>query len=251
MDNEKIIFEEGAHKCVMFSFDDESHEDSYLSVNQFLIVQNGDAILIDPGSEAVFDEMLDAVSRHVEIDKIKFVFFSHQDPDVSGSIAQWSIATNAKFITSALWVRFMSHYGFSDMSRIMALPDKGAKLNFGDQYIKFIPSHFLHSPGNFSVYDSRSKILFSGDIGAAVVASVSGVKEVNSFEEHRPHLEGFHKRYMASNKVCRKWVELVRKYPVDIIAPQHGYLFHDKNVEEFLNWFENLECGFDNIDLIF
>ncbi len=92
---------------------------------------------------------------------MKFIFFSHQDPDVSGSIAQWAISTKAKFIMSGLWVRFMSHYGFMEMSRVMNLSDHGAKLKFGDEYLKFVPAHFLHSPGNFSLYDSKSKIVFS------------------------------------------------------------------------------------------
>ena len=113
MDNkEKILYDDGIHKCVMFSFDDESHEDSFLSVNQYLIVQNGVGVLIDPGSEAIFDELYDAVSRHVEIENIKFVFLSHQDPDVSASITQWAISTKARFIMPSIWVRFMSHYGF-------------------------------------------------------------------------------------------------------------------------------------------
>lgn len=209
--NEKILYDDGHHKCVMFSFDDESHEDSFLSVNQYLIVQNGVGVLIDPGSEAIFNELYEAVSKHVEIDKIKFIFMSHQDPDVSGSITQWGVSTPAKFIMSGLWVRFMSHYGFMDMGRIMALPDHGAKLNFGNDYLKFVPAHFLHSPGNFSLYDSRSKIVFSGDIGAAVVPSPESYKHVENFEEHEEFLYGFHKRYMGSNKLCRAWVGLVEE----------------------------------------
>lgn len=248
MDNEKIIYEDKNHKCVMFSFDDESHEDSYLSVNQYLIVQNNQGVLIDPGSEAVFNEMLEAVSNHIDIENIKLIFFSHQDPDVSGSIAQWSISTSATFVLSKLWVRFMSHYGFSDMSRIKPLPDDGAKVSFGDDHLKFIPSHFLHSPGNFSLYDSRSEIVFSGDIGAAVLPSVEGVKTVKSFENHLEYLEAFHTRYMASNKACKNWVKKVKKYPVKMIAPQHGYLFEENTVDEFLNWFDNLKCGTDIIN---
>jgi len=199
MDNrEKILYDDGRHKCVMFAFDDESHEDSFLSVNQYLIVQNGVGVLVDPGSEAIFDELYDAVSKYVDIKNIKFIFFSHQDPDVSGSIAQWAISTKAKFIMPSLWVRFMSHYGFMEMSRVMSLPDHGAKLKFGDEYLKFVPAHFLHSPGNFSLYDSKSKIVFSGDIGAAVVNAPSDYKHVKNFEEHIDNLHGFHKRYMGS-----------------------------------------------------
>jgi len=250
-DKTKILYDDGHHKCVMFSFDDESHEDSFLSVNQYLIVQNGAGVLIDPGSEAIFDELYEAVSEHVQVDDIKFVFFSHQDPDVSGSIAQWALVTKARFIMSSLWVRFMSHYGFMEMSRVISLPDHGAKLNFGEDYLKFVPAHFLHSPGNFSLYDSKSKIVFSGDIGAAIVQTPDGYKKVTSFDEHKEHLEGFHKRYMGSNKLCRAWVSQVRKLDVDTIAPQHGLIFEGEDSAKFLAWLEELECGSDLIDELY
>ena len=248
---EKILFDDGTHKCVMFSFDDESHEDSFLSVNQYLIVQNGAGILIDPGSEAIFDELYDAVSLHVDIQNIKFIFLSHQDPDVAGSIAQWAVSTKAKFIMSSLWVRFMSHYGFMEMSRVMALADGGAKLKFGKDYLQFVPAHFLHSPGNFTLYDSKSKIAFSGDIGAAVVSSPQGYKKVESFEEHKEHLQGFHKRYMGSNKLCRAWVQKIQKLQVDVIAPQHGLIFEDENVQNFLEWLKELQCGSDFMEELY
>ncbi|MFA6138042.1 MAG: MBL fold metallo-hydrolase [Sulfurimonas sp.] len=243
--NEKILFDDGSHKCVMFSFDDESHEDSFLSVNQYLIVQDGMGVLLDPGSEAIFDELYNAVSQHLEIENIKYIFLSHQDPDVSGSIAQWSISTKAKFIMSGLWVRFMSHYGFMDMDRVMPLSDHGAKLKFAEEYLKFIPAHFLHSPGNFSLYDSRSKILFSGDIGAAVVPSPLSYKHVENFQQHAEYLLAFHKRYMGSNKLCRAWASHVEKLDVNIIAPQHGLIFEGENVKLFLEWIKELKCGSD------
>jgi len=252
MDNrEKVLYEDATHKCVMFSFDDESHEDAYLSVNQYLIVQNGAGVLVDPGSEAIFDELYDAVSRHVEIDNIKFIFFSHQDPDVSGSIAQWAISTKAKFIMSALWVRFMSHYGFMEMDRVMALADQGAKLKFGKEYLQFVPAHFLHSPGNFTLYDSKSKIIFSGDIGAAVVSAPDDYKHVQNFEEHKEHLHSFHKRYMGSNLLCRAWVSKIEQLDVNMIAPQHGLIFEGEDVKAFLGWLKELKCGSDYLSELY
>lgn len=252
MDNkEKILYDDGQHKCVMFSFDDETHEDSFLSVNQYLIVQGDFAILIDPGSEAIFDELYDAVSLHVEMENIKYIFFSHQDPDVSGSIGQWAATTTAKFIMSSLWVRFMSHYGFMEMNRVMSLKDHGARLKFGGNYLQFIPAHFLHSPGNFSLYDTKSKILFSGDIGAAVVNAPTDYKHVKDFEEHKEHLLGFHKRYMGSNKLCRAWVKRVETLEVTMIAPQHGLIFEDEDVQLFLEWLSELKCGSDYMDELY
>jgi len=114
----------------------------------------------------------------------------------------------------------------------------------------FIPAHFLHSTGNFSCYDTASKILFSGDIGAAVFQKDTYVF-VDDFNEHLKIMEPFHKRYMASNIVCKKWVSLVSKYDIKMIAPQHGAIFDKENVKKFLNWLSELKCGVDIIDQIY
>lgn len=251
MKNETLLFDDGHHKCVMFSLEDEDHQEHSLSVNQFLIIQGDSAVLIDPGSGGIFGELYDAVSRHIDPQKIKFVFFSHQDPDVAGAIAEWSVATSAKLVMSQLWTRFMGHYGLMDMDRIVALEDHGARIRFGNDFLQFIPAHFLHSPGNFSLYDSRSKILFSGDIGAAILSPQNLNKRVDDFEEHRPFLEGFHSRYMASNLFCRAWVKCVRRHEVETIAPQHGSLFSGEMAEKFLEWFENVEGGLEQCDKLY
>lgn len=251
MENKTLLYDDGIHKCVMFSLEDEEQEHNTLSVNQFLLIQNESAILIDPGSGSIFSELYDAVSGYIDPEKIKYIFFSHQDPDVAGSIAEWSIATSAKLVMSQLWVRFMSHYGLADLSRIIPLPDHGARIGFNNDYLQFVPAHFLHSPGNFSLYDSRSKILFSGDIGAAILSPQNLNKKVEDFEEHRLHLESFHRRYMASNLFCRAWVREVRRYDIQTIAPQHGSLFQGEYVEPFLKWFEALECAEERIAEIY
>lgn len=251
MKKETMLFDDGVHRCIMFSLEDEEQEQNALSVNQFLIIQGESAILIDPGSGSIFSELYEAVERHIDPQKIKYIFFSHQDPDVAGAIAEWSVATTAKLIISALWTRFMSHYGLVDSSRLIALPDHGGRIPFKNDYIQFIPAHFLHSPGNFSLYDSRSKIVFSGDIGAAILSPQNLNKEVDDFESHRPFLESFHRRYMASNAFCRAWVKEVRRHEVDIIAPQHGSLFRGEDAAAFLSWFEELECALENLETIY
>ena len=248
---EKVLYDDGIHKCVMFSFDDETYEESFLSVNQYLIVHNGLGVLIDPGSEVIFYQLLEAVAKYVDVENIKYIFYSHQDPDVSGSVSQWAVSTPARFIISSLWVRFLSHYGFMDMGRVIPLEDCGTKLEFDKEYIEFVPAHFLHSPGNFSVYDSKSKIVFSGDIGAAVVNTASDYKHVIDFNEYKEHLYGFHKRYMGSNKLCRAWVSKIQKLDVNVIAPQHGLVFEHKSVGLFLNWLKELKCGSDYMDTLY
>jgi flavorubredoxin len=251
MNKETLLYEDGVHKCVMFSLEDEDQAENSLSVNQFLIIQGDSAIVIDPGSGSIFSELYEAIGRHIDPLKIKYIFFSHQDPDVAGAIAEWSVATSAKLIISGLWTRFMSHYGLTDSSRIIALPDHGGRIPFKEGYVQFIPAHFLHSPGNFSLYDSRSKIVFSGDIGAAILSPQNLNKQVDDFESHRPFLESFHQRYMAANAFCRAWVREVKRYEVEMIAPQHGSLFRGPDAAAFLEWFENVEGGLEHLDDIY
>ncbi len=248
MQDEQIIYEDEEHKCIIFSFDNEENEESFLAVNQYLIIQNSSAILIDPGSLSSYDELYDRVSKYIEIEKLKYIFYSHQDPDVAGSIGKWSVSCGARQIVSKQWMRFMSHYGLMNYNRVFPLEDKGAKINFGKEYLQFIPAHFLHSPANFSLYDSRSKILFSGDIGASITKNYGANTQDVKFEDIKETLLGFHERYMAGNRFCKAWVKKVREHDVQTLAPQHGSLLRGEDCQKFLSWFEELECGGDLID---
>jgi flavorubredoxin len=113
--------------------------------------------------------------------------------------------------------------------------------------IKAIPAHFLHSVGNFHFYDPISKILFSGDVGASLVDE-HPERPVRDFDKHIPKMQGFHQRYMVSNKVCRLWANMIRGLDVEMIVPQHGRPFKGPEmIERFLDWFEELECGIDTL----
>ncbi|MBE0492487.1 MAG: MBL fold metallo-hydrolase [Sulfurospirillum sp.] len=248
MENENILFDDGIHKCISFHFDDENMCESFLGVNQYLIIHKNKAILLDPGSKDMFDVLVEAINRHISIDKLEYIFFSHQDPDVADSIASCAVATPAKLLLPSIWTRFMSHYGLLDMSRILPLYDKGVSIDLEDTSLEIIPAHFLHSPGNFSLYDAYAKILFSGDIGASISPFYSQQKYVEDFERMQPFLEEFHTRYMAGNIFCKAWVESVRGYDIEFIAPQHGNIFNKQTSQEFLAWFETLRCGGDLIE---
>ena len=153
-------------------------------------------------------------------------------------------------VMQKLWERFLPHLLPGYMSpksdgRIVSIPDEGGIVPFGDSEIIAIPAHFLHSVGNFHFYDPISKILFSGDVGASIINNVHE-KPVENFSEHVQTMEGFHKRYMVSNKACRHWSKMIREMDIDMIVPQHGRPFKgNKIINQFLDWFQELECGID------
>ncbi|MDC7227126.1 MAG: MBL fold metallo-hydrolase [Spirochaetales bacterium] len=249
--NGKVLFEADSHQFIWLGADEEE-EQGVVQTNQYLIINNGRGTLVDPGGIHLFSRVVALVSRYIDLDKIDNIFFSHQDPDVSSGIALWLGVTGAKIYISELWIRFIPHFGIIDDSRIVGIEalNGSLKLSSGNE-LKLIPSHFLHSCGNYSFYDPISKTLFTGDIGAAVFPSNGQYLFVEDFNKHLEIMEGFHKRYMTSNVVIKKWLSKISNLDVKLIAPQHGALFKDENVDNFLNWFSELRCGIDIIDSIY
>lgn len=247
----KILYEDANHKFIWLGAETKYRKGAVQTM-QYLIISNGRGVLLDPGGVHLFSQVVTAVSRFISVDKIDMIFFSHQDPDVSSGIALWLGVTQAKIYISSLWIRFMPHFGIVDISRMISIPDKGMTISLSSgNNLRCIPSHFMHSPGQFSLFDERSRILFTGDIGAAVFEEGEEVLFVEDFKKHIPLIEGFHTRYMASNKVVKRWVDTVRLLNPAIIAPQHGAVYTEEKVDMFLNWLSQLQCGTDYIEKLF
>ena len=61
-------------------------------------------------------------------------------------------------------------------------------------------------------------------------------------------MEGFHRRYMVSNKVLRLWVAMARQLDISLIVPQHGAPIMGKAIPQFFDWLDVLMCGVDLMD---
>lgn len=244
----KVLFEKDDYKFIWLGWDEKS-DIEIVQTNQYLVLSKNEGFLLDPGGVHLFSKVVATASKFIDFSNITKIFFSHQDPDVSSGIAMWLGITKATVYISGLWTRFVPHFGIFDQSRIIGIPDKGTTLKFenGKELI-VLPAHFLHSTGNFIIYDPTSKILFSGDIGAAVFPKNDKYLFVDNFDKHLTYMEGFHRRYMTSNRACKKFVEMISKYEIQMIAPQHGAIFRGENVKKFLDFLYNLDCGVDLID---
>ncbi len=245
--NGRVLYQTQNHSFIWLGAE-EKYRKGVIQTMQYLIIDNGRGILLDPGGVHLFSRVVASVSRFISIDKIDAIFYSHQDPDVSSGIALWLGVTSAKVYISELWTRFLPHFGIVDSSRVLPIPDRGMKLAVGSAEYQCVPSHFMHSPGQFSLFDPISGILFTGDIGAAVFPEGGERLFVEDFDSHLPLIAGFHERYMASNAATRRWCDAVRRLGPAMIAPQHGAVYKDKPLEQFLDWLSRLKCGIDLMD---
>lgn len=225
----------------MFGRDPDKPE-KIIDTNQYLMVSHGDALLMDPGGLELFPAMLAAVVNIVELDAVRNVFASHQDPDIISSLGLWDgCLPQATLHSPWLWEGFLRHFGMENM-HYNALPDGGEVLKLGGREVEFVPAHYLHSSGNFHVYDPHSKVLMSGDVGASLEPGSPGLF-VENFHDHCQYMEGFHQRWMPSNRAKQDWINRVRQLDVQMMCPQHGRVFVGDQVPAFLDWFERLSVG--------
>lgn len=234
------LFDE-AHQWYVFGRDPEKPE-KIIDTNQYMIADGPHVLLIDPGGIELFASMLTSVLKLVDAEHITDLFASHQDPDIISSLGMWDqVLPKAILHGPWMWESFLRHFGMENIT-YDGIPDEGATFKLGQTELQFVPAHYLHSSGNFHVYDPRAKIYFSGDIGAALEPGQPSLF-VEDFNAHVAFMEGFHRRWMPSNRAKDEWIARVRKLDIEVLAPQHGRIFRGDDVGRFLDWFEKLEVG--------
>jgi len=221
---------------------DKNRKDYLIDTNQYLVEDNGKGLLTDPGGLEIFPEYISILSKDIDMERLEAIFASHQDPDIVSSLSLWlEVCPQLKTYVPSTWSLFIPHFGGG--SSLTSIPDAGINIPLGSSDLVAIPAHYVHSSGNFSLYDPALKVLFSGDIGAALLPKDDAKIFVEDFDSHVQFMEGFHKRWMPSNRAKNDWVRRVRELDVTMMCPQHGCIFRGDDVKRFLDWFEALEVG--------
>lgn len=244
-----VLFDHPTHRCVVFN--DLVRGDDGIQANQFLVTDGQESALIDPGGALLYTPLSIALSAFVAPRDLTWIVASHQDPDIIGAVDRWLMYTRATVVCSRLWGRFVPHsvphYQQDKLGeeRYLLLPDEGGRIPLGTTHLRALPAHFLHSVGNFSFFDPISRILFSGDVGSSMIGPDVAYAPVADFATHVHRMEGFHRRYMASQRVARFWADMVRRVDPLLIVPQHGLPMDTRTIPSFLDWLSALPCGID------
>ena len=254
----QVLFQNKNHKCVVFEdiMRDSGLKGGDIQSNQFLVIHADaggyeEGLLFDPGGSKLIQTLHKRVTQYLSPNRIKKIVLSHQDPDTGAGATYWMMLgnTNIKIYVSSLWARFIPHFSRTDYTDeiFVPVPDGGMRIDHNGSELILLPAHFLHSPGNFQIYDPVSRILFSGDLGTSFIPGESQFGEVTDFEKHAAYMEGFHRRYISSGRACKLWAHMVRDLDIDIIIPQHGcrYFKGKSMVNAFVSWVEGLQCGVD------
>ncbi len=242
MKNFTWIYQNGDHRWGVIARDP-AKPGHIIDTNEYLITKGNDGMMLDPGGAEIFPVVFTALAKEFDPTQVKVIFASHQDPDIASSLSLWiEVNPQLKCLVSWLWASFVPHYGVG-ADTFLSIPDEGMSFSLGSLPLQLVPAHYLHSSGNFNVYDAKARILFSGDIGAALLPSAATGLYVEDFDAHIRHCEMFHRRWMGSNEAVQRWCERVSKLDIDMMCPQHGAIYRGADVGRFIDWFGSLKVG--------
>lgn len=236
------IFEQGEHVWRVIARDP-GRQSHLIDTNEYVVESSGAALITDPGGQEIFPAVFSALCSDFDPRNLTHVFASHQDPDVISSLALWlEFKPQLRCYASWLWSTFIPHFG-GEHDTIIQMPDEGMPIELGRLVLQAVPAHYLHSSGNLHLYDPVAKILFTGDVGAALLPPDLDGLFVQDFTRHIRYAEGFHRRWMGSAEAKNDWCERTSKLAIELLCPQHGAIYRGADVARFIDWFGSLRVG--------
>jgi flavorubredoxin len=238
----QTIFEQGGHQWAVIARDPDK-PNALIDTNEYLITHSKQSLLTDPGGIEIFPAVFSALAAGCDTRQLRWLFASHQDPDIISSLMLWLEFNPAlRCFASGIWHSFLPHYG-GDEHTFECIPDEGMTIDLGGLTLQCMPAHYLHSSGNFHLYDEKARILFSGDVGAALLPPKDDTLFVIDFDRHIRFAEGFHRRWMGSKEAVLDWCERASSMKIDLLCPQHGSIYAGPDVSRFINWFSELDVA--------
>lgn len=245
-------------------------EKTNFTCNPYLVVENGQAVLIDGGSRSDFAEvMLKILQTGIDPGEITGLIYHHYDPDLCGSmpnLLDMCDHPDLRIISDSRNNAFISYYIHRDRHTLLnSIDDYGCKLSLNGRMLRFLPTPYSHSAGSFVTFDEKTGTLFSSDL----FGSFAPEKELFTFlnpecyacisYDNCPHrryycpVEGilnFHKTVMPCTSALRYALRQIKTMPVKRIAPQHGsILTRPEDISFVIQKLEKLEnVGIDNYD---
>ena len=212
--------------------------ESALRTNVYLIESGDEITIIDPGSVLYFDAFYKQISAQFDVKKIKHFICNHQDPDVCANLPLWEQkVSGAKIYGHTKSNILIAHYGVK--SELVNVDLTGMELKLPDRILKFIFMPYMHSPGEIMVYDTKTKVLFSGDI----FGGLSMDWDLYANQDYLGAMDSFMENYMPSHEIVSTNLKKLDGLDIEMIAPQHGSIIPKEKVASFIKELSDLECG--------
>jgi diguanylate cyclase (GGDEF)-like protein len=215
--------------------------DDVFQCHVYLVEQGDQSVLLDPGSRLTFAGTLRKIEEVVPFTHIRYFVCHHPDPDIAAAlplIDQLIDRPDAVLVTHWRTQALLKHYGLK--LPFWLVDEHDWRLPLVDRELRFIFTPYAHFPGAICTLDPATGVVFSSDLFGGFSERPALVAEDEShFESLRP----FHEHYMPSRDILDFALSQIARFPIRIIAPQHGSIIPERLVPFMLEKLRHLDCG--------
>lgn len=218
-------------------------QEARLHCNPYLLIDENDIVLFDPGSIPHFPIVMRKVIDLVNPGDITVIIASHQDPDVCGNLPVLEDVINRpdlKIVAHSNTIRLIRHYGLHSSYYAVDKNDYKLTLKSG-RVLEFLFTPYLHSPGAIVTYDHKTKSLFTSDIFGAINEDWS----LYARGDYLQAMQAWHQTYMPSNRILKACMQRLEQLDIVRILPQHGSVLEGDQVQAAIGYLMALPCGVD------
>ncbi len=210
------------------------------SNNPYLLVDDGEAALLDPGpAHPIFrDLVLSKVSKIIDPGLIRYVIVHHQDPDLCGLIPFIEHLLHPELVIAAhpRTALFIPYYGVR--TPILPVGDDDQIEFPSGRRLKFVHLPYLHFSGNTVSLDESTGSLFSSDLFAAFDRKWSLYAGDGYLEMCRYFIE----HYVGSTEALSFAYERLKELDIRRILPQHGAII-ERDIPRYLKLLTEVESS--------
>jgi len=207
------------------------------------LIENGDqSVLIDPGSVLTFAHTLKKIEEVTPFSNIRYFVCHHQDPDITGVLGlidQMVCRDDTLLITHWRAAALLKHYDLKNLP-FWKVEKHDWRLDLGDRTLRFILTPYMHFPGAFTTFDESTGVLFSSDIFGGFTEKWGLYAEDETYFDS---IRAFHEHYMPNRDIVQHGLTELEKWPVTLIAPQHGSIIRKELVHFMFRKLKGLDCG--------
>lgn len=205
-------------------------------------------VCVDPGSQFDYTIVESNINQLIgDVGELHSFSLNHQDPDVIGN-AQYLCEANpliSIMVTEEVW-RLAQHMLFKPHRIHFANAARSRITIIGDQHRwQLVPTPFCHFRGAMAFYDMELRTLFSGDLFGGL--NQLGRVQLLAEEDDWAGIAQFHQVYMPTREALRFAIRQIQALtpPVEVIAPQHGFVIKGDLIPLFMERMYDLKVGHD------
>lgn len=202
--------------------------------NSYLIIGREKIAIIDAVDPSKNNELLENLKS---VERIDYIISNHAEQDHSGAIVDLlKVYPKAMVVTNERCADMLFEHLLIPKDKFKIVKD-GEILSLGDKTLEFILTPWTHWPETMLTYLREDKILFPCDLFGSHYATSSLYVD----DEKRVYFAA--KRYYAEimmpfRSYIRKYLEKLKNYQIDLIAPSHGPVYQNPQfiLEAYDEW---------------